>query len=74
MLDGASRLSFETGEARAFLWENSGPIIDLNTRIPAGSALKLVYAFSINDADVRRLTFETISKITASLGRLLHPG
>jgi probable HAF family extracellular repeat protein len=46
---GASRVSFETGEIRAFLWENGGPMIDLNTRVPADSGLELVYALSIND-------------------------
>ena len=33
----------------AFLWEHGGPMIDLNTRIPADSGLQLVYALSIND-------------------------
>ena len=46
---GASRVSFETGEVRAFLWENGGPMIDLNTLIPANSSLHLDYALSIND-------------------------
>jgi probable HAF family extracellular repeat protein len=34
--------------ARAFLWED-GEMIDLNTRIPSGSSLQLVYAEAIND-------------------------
>jgi len=46
---GASRVSFETGEIRAFLWEHGGPMIDLNSQVPGDSTLKLVYALSIND-------------------------
>jgi len=37
-----------TGE-HAFLWEHGGPMVDLNTLIPHGSALQLVFAFAIND-------------------------
>jgi probable HAF family extracellular repeat protein len=37
------------GGVHAFLWENGGPMIDLNTRTPADSGLQLVYALSIND-------------------------
>jgi probable HAF family extracellular repeat protein len=37
-----------TGE-RAFLWEDGGPMIDLNTLIPAGSSLELTFAVAIND-------------------------
>ena len=33
----------------AVLWENGGPPINLNTRIPSGSALQLRGAFIIND-------------------------
>jgi probable HAF family extracellular repeat protein len=33
----------------AFLWENVGPIVDLNTLVPAGSPLLLTGAFWIND-------------------------
>jgi len=33
----------------AFLWENGGPMVDLNTLIPAGSTLQLTYAVAIND-------------------------
>jgi probable HAF family extracellular repeat protein len=33
---------------RAFLWKN-GSIIDLNTTIPAGSSLQLVFAIAINE-------------------------
>jgi probable HAF family extracellular repeat protein len=33
----------------AFLWENGGPMIDLNTLIPPGSSLELTIAVAIND-------------------------
>lgn len=33
----------------AFLWEEGGPMIDLNSVIPAGSGLQLTFAFNIND-------------------------
>ena len=33
----------------AFLWEDGGPMVDLNTLIPRGSALQLTYAVAIND-------------------------
>ncbi len=33
----------------AFLWEGNGPMVDLNTLIPAGSSLQLTYAVAIND-------------------------
>ena len=36
-------------QARAFLWENGGPMIDLKTLIPADSALNVVSAERIND-------------------------
>ena len=36
-----------TGE-HAFLWENGGGMVDLNTLIPAGSSLQLTFAFAIN--------------------------
>lgn len=35
---------------RAFLWENNGPMVDLNTLIPGGSLLTLRYPLGINDA------------------------
>ena len=38
----------DVGE-HAFLWEGNGPMIDLNTLIPAGSSLQLTYAIAIND-------------------------
>ena len=34
---------------RAFLWENGGPMVDLNTLIPANSNLLLTNAVDIND-------------------------
>jgi probable HAF family extracellular repeat protein len=49
---GTSSISTASGECtavRAFLWEHGGPMIDLNTRIPADSGLHLVVALSIND-------------------------
>ena len=46
---GSSRVSFETGEARAFLWEKGGPMVDLNNLVPANSAFDLVSADYIND-------------------------
>jgi len=33
----------------AFLWEDNGPMVDLNTLIPADSSLQLTYAVAIND-------------------------
>lgn len=33
----------------AFLWEDGGPMVDLNSLIPAGSSLQLTYAVAIND-------------------------
>jgi probable HAF family extracellular repeat protein len=40
--------SVPTGE-HAFLWENDGPMVDLNNLIPVGSSLKLTFAVSINN-------------------------
>jgi len=37
-----------TGE-HAFLWENGGPMIDLNSEIPPGSSLELTFAVAINN-------------------------
>jgi probable HAF family extracellular repeat protein len=34
---------------RAFLWEDGGPMVDLNTLVPPGSNLTLTYAVGIND-------------------------
>jgi probable HAF family extracellular repeat protein len=46
---GASRVSVQGTQANAFLWENGGPMVDLNTLIPANSALHLVFAEHISD-------------------------
>ena len=44
---GHSRIN--DGTFRAFLWENRGPMIDLNSLIPPGSGLTLTDAIYIND-------------------------
>jgi probable HAF family extracellular repeat protein len=47
---GRSRLGDPTTTLQhAFLWENGGPMIDLNTLIPANSSLELRDALYIND-------------------------
>jgi probable HAF family extracellular repeat protein len=48
---GASQLANRTEPPfrHAFLSENGGPMIDLNTLIPANSGLELVHAFNINE-------------------------
>jgi len=46
---GGSRVSRVPSLISAFLWEKGGPMIDLNTFIPASSSLHLTEAFSIND-------------------------
>jgi probable HAF family extracellular repeat protein len=46
---GASRIDDTPGNVRAFLWENGGPIVDLNSLVPASSSLLLAYAVNIND-------------------------
>jgi probable HAF family extracellular repeat protein len=40
---------FPHGNSHAFLWENGGPMVDLNTLIPPNSALELFIGSSIND-------------------------
>jgi probable HAF family extracellular repeat protein len=37
-----------TGE-HAFLWEEDGPLVDLNSLIPSGSSLQLTFAVAINN-------------------------
>ncbi len=49
---GGSRVSFQGTQLNAFLWENGGPMLDLNTLIPADSTLHLVYANRISDSGV----------------------
>jgi probable HAF family extracellular repeat protein len=44
---GISAICEHTGHA--FLWEDGGPMIDLNTVIAPGSGLQLTAAFNIND-------------------------
>jgi probable HAF family extracellular repeat protein len=44
---GASRIDENT--VHAFLWENGGPMVDLNDLIPPNSSLQLVIGFNIND-------------------------
>src|SRR5215472_3333538 len=47
---GRSRIGAVTNPVQhAFLWENGGPMIDLNTLIPANSGVLLVDACCIND-------------------------
>jgi probable HAF family extracellular repeat protein len=40
--------SIPAGE-HAFLWENGGPMVDLNDLIPPGSALQLTFAVAVNN-------------------------
>jgi probable HAF family extracellular repeat protein len=47
---GRSRIECEICVLQhGFLWENGGPMIDLNTLIPAGSNFQLIDAYDIND-------------------------
>lgn len=47
---GRSRLGSEVSVLQhAFLWEQGGPMIDLNTLIPADSSLQLIDAVNINE-------------------------
>lgn len=47
---GRSRLGApSTILQHAFLWEEGGPMLDLNTLIPAGSNVQLIDAYNIND-------------------------
>jgi probable HAF family extracellular repeat protein len=46
---GSSRIDATLGNGRAFLWEDGGPMVDLNTLIPSNSSLTLVYAYTINE-------------------------
>ena len=48
-ITGSSRIDDTIGNNRAFLWENGGPLVDLNTLIPPHSSLTLVWASNIND-------------------------
>jgi probable HAF family extracellular repeat protein len=43
-------VSFDSAnDLHGFLWENSGPIVDLNTLVPPGSSVTVINAFQIND-------------------------
>jgi probable HAF family extracellular repeat protein len=55
----------------AFLWENGGPMVDLNTLIPPGSNLQLNQAVSINDRG--EITGEAITSNGDNHGFLLIP-
>ena len=44
-----SRVSFQGTQVNAFLWENGGPMVDLNNLVPADSTLHLVFADYINE-------------------------
>ena len=46
---GVSHLDAAPGNRRAFLWENGGPMVDLNTLIPPHSSLTLLDAYNINE-------------------------
>jgi probable HAF family extracellular repeat protein len=47
---GRSRIGSEISVLQhGFLWENGGPMIDLNTLIPAGANFQLIDAYDIND-------------------------
>ena len=41
--------NFGTSSSAAFLWEDGGPIVDLNTLVSPGSGLQLTEAHQIND-------------------------
>jgi probable HAF family extracellular repeat protein len=46
---GSSVTDCQSDSRHAFLWENSGPMIDLNTFVPGGSDLTLTQGAYIND-------------------------
>jgi probable HAF family extracellular repeat protein len=45
----SAQCTFAHTDTRAFLWENGGPMIDLNVFVPPGSGLKLFEAGYVND-------------------------
>jgi probable HAF family extracellular repeat protein len=47
VVGGSSNIDYTN--SRAFLWEDGGPMIDLNTLIPPGATLHLVVPGTIND-------------------------
>ena len=44
-----SSMNIDFTQIRAFLWEDGGPMVDLNTLIPPGATLRLVVPGTIND-------------------------
>jgi len=46
---GESAVDCTFSTVHAFLWENNGPMVDLNSLIPPGSGMQLAVASSIND-------------------------
>src|SRR5262249_51976305 len=46
---GASRVSRVPSQISAFFWEKGGPMLDLNSLIPANSSLHLAFAEHINE-------------------------
>jgi len=44
----------DPGPNHAWLWENGGPSVDLNTLIPPGSGIRLGHAVSISERRDRR--------------------
>ena len=42
-------MGFSGTGGRAWIWENGGPMVDLNTLVPPGSKLHLVESQFIND-------------------------
>lgn len=47
----SAQCTFDHTDTRAFLWENGGPMIDLNIFVPPGSGLTLFEAGYVNDRD-----------------------
>ena len=47
---GASRIDDTPNNFRAILWENGGPLVDLNALIPQNSPLTLAWAVNINES------------------------
>jgi probable HAF family extracellular repeat protein len=61
-----------TNFLHAFLWEEGGPMLDLNTLIPLGSGLQLLEAFNINDrGEILALSVPLGAIPNTDLGRLV---
>src|SRR5215470_11444708 len=56
----------------AFLWEEGGPMLDLNTLIPAGSNLQLIDAYNINDRGEILVDAIPLSTPPVETGQLGH--